>query len=90
MPAMYTTSRYASKDTRSLAKSMAEKCGERYVARGKKTVASLAEDARRAGDSEITIIEEKGGAASHAAVIEVDELGRWKHKEERLLNRTEE
>lgn len=69
---------------------MASASGERYVARGKKTIATLAEDARRGGDCTISILEEKGGAASHIAVIEVNELGRWKHKEERLLNRTEE
>ncbi|MFH0884285.1 MAG: hypothetical protein V1861_01085 [Candidatus Micrarchaeota archaeon] len=86
---MYTTSRYASKDTRALAGAMAKKCGERYVARGKKTIAGLATDARKLGDATVSVIEEKKGKAERISVIEVDELGRWRFKEERLLNSTE-
>jgi rRNA maturation protein Rpf1 len=83
---MYTTSRYASKDTRALAGAMARDCGERYVARGKKTIAGLAIDARRLGEATISILEERKGAAGRISVIAVDELGRWRFQEERLLN----
>lgn len=86
---MYTTSRYASKDTRALAAAMAGGCGERYVARGKKTIEGLARDARKSGDATVSIIEERKGAAACIAVIAVDELGRWRFKEERLLNSLE-
>jgi hypothetical protein len=86
---LITTSRYASRQTRSLARSMAADSGERYVARGKKTISQLALLAHRIGDERIAVIEERGGLASVEAVIAVDELGRWEWKEERLLNSTE-
>lgn len=58
---MFTTSRYSSPDTRMLAKRMAAASGERYTARGKKTIDSLAREARRLGETGIAIIEERGG-----------------------------
>ncbi|MEW6036511.1 MAG: hypothetical protein AB1529_07910 [Candidatus Micrarchaeota archaeon] len=86
---MITTSRYASPATRLLARTMARKAGERYVARGKKTIAQLADEARRAGDDSISVVEERGGKAAVLARITVDERGRWAWAEERLLNTTE-
>jgi rRNA maturation protein Rpf1 len=86
---MLTTSRYASQETRKAAREMAGECGERYIARGKKTVEELARLARRAGEERITIIEEREGKPAKAATMIVDELGRWRWDKERLLNSTE-
>ena len=86
---MFTTSRYASSETRSLASGMAAESGERYVARGKKSVAALAELARRFGEPRVSIIEERDGKPALVAPLLVDELGRWAWAEERLLNSTE-
>lgn len=86
---MITTSRYASENTRKLALRMARRLGQEYMARGKKTVDALASQARKAGDSKISIIEERGGKPERMAVIIVDELGRWRWAEEKLLNSTE-
>jgi rRNA maturation protein Rpf1 len=68
---------------------MAQKNKEVYVARGKKTIDELAQLARKNGEAGITIIEEQKNKAAHIAVIQVDELGRWTWKGERLLNSTE-
>lgn len=86
---MITTSRYASAQTRAFARGMARECGEAYVARGKKTIAQLATSARKAGEGQVGIIEEKDGRAALIAFLRVDELGRWAWGEERLLNCTE-
>ncbi len=86
---MMTTSRYASAQTRGIARGMALEAGERYVARGKKTISQLAALARKAGDGQVGIVEEKGGRAALVAFLRVDELGRWAWAEERLLNCTE-
>jgi rRNA maturation protein Rpf1 len=75
-------------ETRSLARRMAAETSERYVARGKKTIEQLSELARKEGEESITVIEERGGKAALAAVIRVDERGRWSWAEERLLNST--
>ncbi|MFH0736979.1 MAG: hypothetical protein V1827_00285 [Candidatus Micrarchaeota archaeon] len=86
---MFTTSRYASRSTRSLARSMAEANGEKYIARGKKTIDDLASYARRMGEDRMTIIEEKGGVASRIVVIDIDPGGKWSWGEERLLKISE-
>ncbi|MEW6722866.1 MAG: hypothetical protein AB1324_06395 [Candidatus Micrarchaeota archaeon] len=83
---MYTTSRYASSATRRLAKEMAGEAGEAYVARGKKSLDSLAAQARRAGEDTIKVVEEKGGLPFRIATAGVDALGRWRWMGERLLN----
>lgn len=75
---MFTTSRYASRETRRFASTMAEEKGERYAARGKRTIADLAADARKRGEAEITVVEERGGKPAVLSRISVDELGRWK------------
>lgn len=74
---MFTTSRYADRETRREAQRMAAEAGERYVARGKKTIAQLAALARRAGEERISVLEERGGRAGRVAVILVSETGKW-------------
>jgi rRNA maturation protein Rpf1 len=86
---MITTSRYASEETRRLAKALAQSRKERYVARGKKTIAHLAEEARRLGESAISVIEERGGKAAIIAMIMVDERGGWRWTEEKPFNPSE-
>jgi len=75
---MITTSRYASGKTRELARKMALKKGTFYVARGKKTIEDLVEQARRKGESGIAVLEEKDGAADSVLLIEVSETGKWR------------
>ena len=72
---MYTTSRYASEETRRLAREMASRAGEPYIARGKHTIDQLAALARRKGERLIHILRE-GGA--RIAAVEVSETGAWK------------
>ncbi len=86
---MFTTSRYASRETRSLARKLAAEAGERYFARGKKTVSALADFARKAGEERVTIVEESSGKPARIAVLLVRELGDWSWGEERLLNSSE-
>ena len=74
---MITTSRYSSDKTRRLARMMAKESDDGYVARGKKTIDSLAEAARRKGDTWILIVEEHGGEAAVIARIDIDEMGKW-------------
>ncbi len=86
---MFTTSRYATRETRALARLMASESSQEYVSRGKKTIEGLSALARRRGESTISVVAESGRAASILAVISVDERGGWSWKEERLLNSTE-
>lgn len=83
---MYTTSRYASAATRSAARALAEKAGEPYAARGKKTIAQLADHARRSGEELVRIVEERDGRAASVAEIRVDEKGGWSWLGERILD----
>lgn len=68
---------------------MARREGQRYVARGKKTIAHLAGEARKSGEERIGVIEERGGRMAVLCIIRIDERGRWAWEEERLLNSTE-
>ncbi len=86
---MFTTSRYASRETRALARLMASESRQAYVSRGKKTIEGLSALARRNGEATISVVAESGGSAHTLAVISVDERGGWAWKEERLLNSTE-
>ena len=79
---IYTTSRYASPETRKFAKSLAEG-GSAYLARGKKTIEQLAQIARRRGGQCIFIIEEKAGKPAKIAEIRVLETGDWNWAGER-------
>jgi len=79
---MYTTSRYASGETRGFARRLATRNRETYVARGKKTIAELAAMARECGQESVIVVEERGGKPTILSKISVDELGRWKWAEE--------
>jgi rRNA maturation protein Rpf1 len=74
---MFTTSRYAGRETRRGAQKMAAEAGERYVARGKRTIASLAALARKMGEARISVVEERSGKPGSVAVIVVSETGKW-------------
>ncbi len=64
---MFTTSRYASIETRKKASGHGY-----YVARGKKTIADLAAIARKKGYARIAIVGE-----NKTSTIAVDEMGDW-------------
>ena len=74
---MFTTSRYSSEETRRRAGLIAKENKEPYLARGKKTIDSLVEEARRRGESVLNIIEERKGEAAIVSTIKIDEMGRW-------------
>lgn len=82
---LFTTSRYASEETRNIAKKLARRQKEKYVARGKKTIDEVVAAARKNGDERITVVEEKGSKPYRIAVLAVDELGNWSWVEERLI-----
>ena len=82
---MFTTSRYASIETRKLAKKQSAVDGERYKSRGKKTVQELVLLARRLGEERICIIGEKGKKPASISSLEVLAHGGWKWKEKRAL-----
>lgn len=75
---MITTSRYASKETKTEAKKLSKINSQKYVARGKKTVEELVDLARRIGEESIQILEEHEKQPKKISIIKVDELGRWK------------
>ncbi len=75
---MITTSRYASKQARDFAIKLAKEKNERYVARGKRTIESLAALARRQGDETIYVIEEEEDSHCQVVMIKIDEKGGWK------------
>jgi len=75
---MFTTSRYASADTRKLAKKMAKENSEQYISRGKRTIAGLAQLARREGEENIHMIEEEDDKPALLVTISVKETGEWK------------
>jgi rRNA maturation protein Rpf1 len=74
---MFTTSRYAGRETRRGAQKMAAEAGEPYVARGKRTIADIAALARKTGESRVSVVEERGGKPGSVAVIIVSETGKW-------------
>lgn len=82
---MMTTSRYASPQTRSMARKMAADSGEAFMARGKRTVEQLVASARRKGEGRITIIEEREGRPAVMAVIAIDEMGKWRWAGEKAI-----
>ncbi len=82
---MFTTSRYSSEETRRKAGLIAKESKEPYIARGKKTIDSLVEEARRRGESMLNIIEERKGEAAIISMIRIDEMGRWAWAGERPL-----
>jgi rRNA maturation protein Rpf1 len=78
MPALWTTSRYASAGTAATARELAASSGGAFRARGKKTIAELAGFARRQGYSGIMVIEERSGKPSSILSIEVMADGGWR------------
>ncbi len=82
---LITTSRYASEETRNIARKLARQQKEKYAARGKKTIDEIVATARKNGDERITVVEEKGNKPYRIAVLAVDELGNWSWVEERIL-----
>jgi rRNA maturation protein Rpf1 len=76
--ALLTTSRYASQATRKAARALAASSGARFLARGKKTVASLASFARRNGHALVGIVEERGGKPAFISTMEVLAGGGWR------------
>ena len=84
---MFTTSRYASKETRELARRLAEESGEIFISRGKRTVSQLADLARRKGEEKVNIVEEKDGEPSSIATIAIKETGEWEWIGERPIHK---
>lgn len=82
---MFTTSRYASKKTKDLALKMAKENKERFISRGKHTIAQLVELARRNGEEKIFVIEERKKQPAVIVTIEVSELGEWRWVEEKPI-----
>jgi rRNA maturation protein Rpf1 len=80
---MWTTSRYASAETKSAARRLASVSGSVFCSRGKKTIAELAESARRSGESAIMIVEERAGKPSFVSSIEVLPDGGWRWAQRR-------
>jgi rRNA maturation protein Rpf1 len=81
---MITTSRYASENTRKLAKKLAGRLGTFYTSRGKKTIDSLVDYARKKGEEEIAVVE-----GNTVSVIEVSETGKWKWAEKLAVDEYE-
>ncbi|MBU0591441.1 hypothetical protein KKF81_01205 [Candidatus Micrarchaeota archaeon] len=75
---MYTTSRYASKETIRFAQLMAERKKERFLNRNKKTINEMVEIARTSGDEHIYIIRERKGIPSTISEILINSNGGWR------------
>lgn len=73
-----TTSRYASKATRDLAKKITAEKSAEYLARGKKTVHQLAESAWKKGHDRILVIEEEDKNPKFISEVLIDHWGNWK------------
>jgi len=76
--AIWTTSRYASLETKKKAQMLADRNGSPYVARGKKTIDGIAGFARRSGFDRIMLLEESAGHPSLIRTIEIFPDGGWK------------
>ena len=79
---MFSTSRYSTQATRRLAGIEAKRLGQSYVARGKKTIDTLAAEARARGEETLSIIEERKGVAAIVATIRISPGGRWSWEKE--------
>ena len=75
---IWTTSRYASLETKKRAQTLAGGAGSCYIARGKKTIDDIAEFARRLGFVRIMLLEECAGHPSQIRTIDISPDGRWK------------
>lgn len=56
---------------------MAKENGERFLARGKRTILQLTAFARRMGEEQISILEEQDKNAGPVVIIKVNEIGEW-------------
>ncbi len=74
---MITTSRYASKKTRELAKWLSKTFNQGYFARGKKTISKFVELSRKNGDERVLIVKEKDNNPVLIDIIEVYEDFSW-------------
>lgn len=74
---MITTSRYASKKTRELAKWLSRTFNQGYFARGKKAISKFVELSRKAGDDRVFIVKEKDSDPVLIDIIEVHEDFSW-------------
>jgi rRNA maturation protein Rpf1 len=74
---MFTTSRYASVETKTLARKLAKENEELFLARGKRTIEQLVDFARKKGEENISIVEEEGGKPAKVCRIKVSETGKW-------------
>lgn len=83
---MWTTTRYASKDTRDKAESLAHLTKSKYFARGKRTIAQLVDFARQMGFERIRIVGESSGKPSWIKFLEVLPAGNWQWLETKELD----
>ncbi|MFH2105945.1 MAG: hypothetical protein ABII22_01685 [Candidatus Micrarchaeota archaeon] len=74
---MFTTSRYASKETRKFAKELAKSSDSAYASRGKKRIKSLVEFARKRGEHRICVVLERNKKPIKISFIEVKPDGKW-------------
>jgi len=82
-----TTSRYAGKTARDLAKKIAENKKSEYMARGKKTVNMLAETAWKKGHDRILVVEEKDEKPGFISEMLIDHWGKWKWGRKREIEK---
>ena len=82
-----TTSRYASKAARDLAKKIAEDKGSEYTARGKKTVNELVESAWKKGHDRILVVEEEDESPRFISEVLIDHWGKWKWGKKREVEK---
>ncbi|MBU0532521.1 hypothetical protein KKB44_03440 [Candidatus Micrarchaeota archaeon] len=81
---MFTTGRYASKKSRDLARRLAKEKKESYISRGKHTIAQLTEMARKKGEENLHIIEERKKEPVKLALIKITET-KWQWVNENEL-----
>jgi rRNA maturation protein Rpf1 len=80
---MFTTSRYASVETKKLARTLAKENDELFLSRGKRTIEELVEFARKRGEAQISVVED--GNPAKVCRITVSETGKWKWSGEEKL-----
>ena len=82
---MFTTSRYAGKETKELARRLARGKKEIFLARGKRSIEELVSLARKKGETLISVVEEEKGRPAKVCTIKVSETGRWNWSAEERL-----
>ena len=82
---MFTTSRYASENSKLLAQILSKNFNSFYVSRGKKSISQLSFLARNVGETRIVLIKEnKDHMPVFLEIISIDELGKWEYIEEKI------